>query len=110
LVFVTWADGTRSSGSAAVVGRNDILTAAHVVYNPDQGGWATGLEFYFGADYNKALGYFESYGYRLTSGFRWEVKAGINGTFVDGNNSTLISSEAQHDIVNRPGFPGGIFN
>jgi V8-like Glu-specific endopeptidase len=99
LVEVTWANGARTSGSAAVVGRNDILTAAHVVYNPDRGGWATGLEFYFGADYNDALGYFESYGYRLTSGFRWEVKAGIDGTFADGNNSTLTSSEAQHDIA-----------
>ena len=74
LVNVTWADGTRTSGSAAVVGKNNILTATHVIYNPDRGGWAKDLEFYFGADYNHALGYFESYGYRLTSGFRWNAK------------------------------------
>jgi len=59
-----------------VVGKNNILTATHVIYNPDRGGWAKDLEFYFGADYNHALGYFESYDYRLTSGFRWNAKAG----------------------------------
>ena len=52
VVFVTWPDGTRSQGTCAVVGQNDILTAGHVVYNPDRGGWASDIDFYFGADYN----------------------------------------------------------
>ena len=55
VVFVTWPDGTSSTGSCAVVGRNDILTATHVVYSPDRGGWATELSFYFGADYTRSL-------------------------------------------------------
>ena len=60
IVFVTWPDGQRSSATCAVVGQNDILTAGHVVYNPDRGGWATGLEFYFGADYNDVTNSFDS--------------------------------------------------
>lgn len=99
IVFVTWPDGTRSSGSAAVVGRNDILTAAHIVYSPDRGGWATDFDFYFGADYNKLTGRFEGYGYSLTSGFRWEIRAGISGSFQDSNNSRFTSSESQYDVA-----------
>lgn len=99
LVEVTYRDGSTAIGTASVVGRNDVLTAAHVIYDPDRGGWAESLDFYFGADYNSRLGYFEDYGYRLTSGFRWEAKAGIQGTFSDADNSTVLSSESQHDVA-----------
>lgn len=99
LLNVLWKDGSRSSGSASVVGINDILTATHVVYNPDRGGWAKELEFFFGADYSHSLGDFTSYGTQLTSGFEWEAKAGIEGTFADSDNQTLLSSEAQFDIA-----------
>ena len=34
LIDVLWSDGSLTRGSGALVGRNDILTAAHVVYNP----------------------------------------------------------------------------
>jgi hypothetical protein len=33
-VQVEWDDGSFTRGSGAMVGRNDILTAAHVVYDP----------------------------------------------------------------------------
>ena len=71
VVFVTWPDGLRTSATCAVVGQNDILTAGHVVYNPDRGGWATSFEFYFGADYNNLTNSFDSYltSYSLTSGY-----------------------------------------
>ena len=61
IVFVTWPNGDQTSASCAVVGLNDILTAGHVVYNPDRGGWATDFEFYFGADYNDQRNSFDSY-------------------------------------------------
>ena len=34
LVLVTWGDGTKTRGSGTLVGRNDVLTASHVVYSP----------------------------------------------------------------------------
>lgn len=53
---VTFADGSQVRGSGAVIGRNDILTATHVLYSPDAGGWATKVRVLAGVDYNSALG------------------------------------------------------
>lgn len=36
-IYVRWANGTTSRGSGTMVGPNDVLTAAHVVYNPSRG-------------------------------------------------------------------------
>jgi hypothetical protein len=101
VVFVTWPDGTRSQGTCAVVGQNDILTAGHVVYNPDRGGWASDLDFYFGADYNNITDTFDSYSYSysLTSGFQWIAKAWPDQLYADADNKTLLSSESQYDIA-----------
>lgn len=41
-VEAIFPDGTRVSGSGAVVGINDVLTAAHVVYSPENGGLDSG--------------------------------------------------------------------
>lgn len=101
LILVTWADGSAGVGTAAVVGRNDILTAGHNVYNPDKGGWASSYEFYFGADYNSFSDQFDSYSfsYSLTSDYEWETIAWPDLVYVDSNNSTLLLSESQYDIA-----------
>lgn len=39
-IDVVWSDGTASRGSGAIVGRNDILTAAHVIHSP----WKTAVD------------------------------------------------------------------
>jgi len=36
-IYVRWSNGTTSRGSGTMIGRNDVLTAAHVVYNPSRG-------------------------------------------------------------------------
>jgi len=101
IVFVTWPNGDQTSASCAVVGLNDILTAGHVVYNPDRGGWATDFEFYFGADYNDQRNSFDSYNfsYSLTDGYRWVVNAWTNQLYSDSNNSKLLNSESQYDVA-----------
>jgi len=101
IVFVTWPNGDQTSASCAVVGLNDILTAGHVVYNPDRGGWATDFEFYFGADYNDQRNSFDSYNfsYSLTDGYRWVVNAWTNQLYSDSNNSKLLTSESQYDVA-----------
>ena len=40
-VVVEWPNGSRTAGSGVVVGLNDVLTAMHVVFNSDRGGWAS---------------------------------------------------------------------
>ncbi|MDQ7733693.1 DUF4214 domain-containing protein [Halomonas sp. SpR1] len=48
-IEATFMDGTRVSGSGALVGRNDVLTAAHVLYDPILGA-ATDVQVEFGRD------------------------------------------------------------
>jgi V8-like Glu-specific endopeptidase len=102
VMFVYWPDGTASLGTASVVGRNDILTATHMVYSPDHGGWATGFDFYFGADYNNTLDRFDSStcSYTLRSGsFTWQVKAFPSNVFTDSQASLLTYGESQYDVA-----------
>ena len=42
-IEVTYPDGTQASGSGAVVGRNDVLTASHVIWAVERGGLATSI-------------------------------------------------------------------
>ena len=49
-VEATFPDGTRVSGSGAMVGINDLLTAAHLVYSPENGGLADRITVYPGHD------------------------------------------------------------
>ena len=42
-IEVTYPDGTQASGSDAVVGRNDVLTASHVIWAAEHGGLATSI-------------------------------------------------------------------
>ncbi|MBT2801011.1 DUF4214 domain-containing protein [Halomonas sp. ISL-56] len=48
-IEATFVDGTRVSGSGTLVGRNDVLTAAHVLYDPVLGA-ATSVQVEFGRD------------------------------------------------------------
>ena len=101
IALVTWSDGSQSLGTCAVVGQNDILTAGHVIYNPDRGGWASDIDFYFGADYNSLHDKFDSFNfsYSLTDNFRWNTYAWPDQLYADSDNKTLLSSESQYDIA-----------
>lgn len=98
ILWVTYPDGFQARGTASVVGRNDILTATHVVYAPDHGGWASDMDFYFGADFNDLTNNFEDTGYSYEPN-RWEVSGYPDQVFTDFNNLTVIKSEAQYDIA-----------
>ncbi|MCG6659759.1 DUF4214 domain-containing protein [Halomonas campisalis] len=62
-VEATFPDGTRVSGAGAVVGVNDVLTAAHLVYSPENGGLAEQVTVYPGHDgrIDPADGYLAGY-------------------------------------------------
>ena len=46
----TWPDGSLTRASGVVVGINDVLTAAHVVYNAERGGFAMSVSVMPAAD------------------------------------------------------------
>lgn len=98
LIVAHWPDGTQSIGTFSLVGRNDILTAGHLVHAPRAGGWAAGFEFYFGADYNSVTGRFESW---IAEAHYAEsnVVAWPDAIYTDGNDRTMLQSEARYDVA-----------
>jgi Ca2+-binding RTX toxin-like protein len=98
LIKTTWSDGSSTLGTCSLVGRNDILTAGHCVFNPDEGGWATGFEFYFGVDYNATTGSFDSWVPNLSFS-KWSANAWTSQIYTDANNKTMLQSEAQFDVA-----------
>ncbi|WP_120994215.1 DUF4214 domain-containing protein [Stutzerimonas urumqiensis] len=98
-LIATFPDGSQLSGTGALVGRNDVLTATHVIYSPDHGGWATSLEIYPGVDFNQRTYRFESSPVVELGAFRWTVQAWPEQTFQTGSNETLTTAESQYDIA-----------
>lgn len=96
IVFTTFSDGYMVSGTASMVGENDVLTATHVVYSPDHGGWAESLEFYFGADYNDVTNSFEDIGYYYSPN---QMTFDGFDSFIDNDNDMMTAYESQYDIT-----------
>ncbi len=98
IISVTFPDGYQARGTCTLVGLNDILTASHVVYNPDHGGWVEDYNFYFGADYNDITNRFEDSGYSYSPS-KWTTNAWPAQAFRDSNNQTFTQAESQYDIA-----------
>lgn len=92
-ITVTWPDrGAASQGSGTVVGPNDILTALHVVFNAERGGWATSVTVTPGYDKSPVsapYGAFTNFGSLVGRTDNWDT----NG---DG---LLTNAEAQYDLA-----------
>jgi len=98
LIRATFSDGTITIGVGSVIGNNDVITALSLIYKPVLG-WATDIDFHFGADYNVITGKFDNTPYSLTSGFRWTAKGYTSSIFTDANDTTFLQSEAQYNIA-----------
>ena len=97
-LVVTFPDGSRIQGTGTVVGRNDILTATHMVYDPTAGGWAVDVDVYPGADYNSVRDRFDSQPLAYESvGFRLE--AFPSHVHSDGSDDTLTFAESAYDVA-----------
>ncbi|MES2940931.1 MAG: hypothetical protein V4864_24845 [Pseudomonadota bacterium] len=91
-VTVTFPDGVSIRGSGVMVGPNDVLTAMHMVYWADHGGFATSISVAPGADTNPSA---TPYG-TITN---WtSINARVPNWDVDGD-SLLSADEAQHDMA-----------
>ena len=98
LIRATFSDGTKTVGVGSVIGNNDVITALSLIYKPVLG-WATDIDFHFGADYNVITETFDNTPYSLTSGFRWTASGYTDNIYADSNNTTFTQSEAQYNIA-----------
>ncbi len=98
-LYVTFPDGSVALGTGAVVGRNDILTATHVVYDPDAGGWARDVRIAIGADYDSVTFRYDSPSLVDLEGARWTISGFPSQTFSDGDNESLTFAESQSDVA-----------
>lgn len=101
VVFVEFPNGEVYSGTFSVVGRNDVLTAGHLLFNPNRGGAAVRAEFYLGADYNKQAGRFEfqphpTFSYTPASG---RLLHFAEQTFADADHTTFLTTESAWDVA-----------
>lgn len=97
-IQATFSDGSTQSGVGSVIGKNDVITALSLIYNPDLG-WATAIDFYFGADYNVNTGSFDNVPQTLTSNYRWESTGHTSQLFADSDNSSYVQSEARYNVA-----------
>ncbi len=99
MIVVTYPDGSEAYGTGALVGPNDVLTATHVLYSPDNGGQAVDISLYPGADFNGQRGDFDDIGVKPLEYFHWEAIAWPSEVFVDHTNHYLTSYESQYDVA-----------
>ncbi|MEQ1529789.1 MAG: Ig-like domain-containing protein [Methylococcales bacterium] len=99
-VEVTFADGYNIRGTGAIVGKNDMLTATHMIYDPEHGGLASSIDIFPGADYNDRLNSYQDtpFSFSFNSG-AWKAVNWANQVFADDDDSTLIFSESQYDMA-----------
>lgn len=100
LLVATFPNGQMTFGTGALVGRNDVLTATHMLYAPDYGGWAIDLDLYAGVDFNGYQQRFESTPLlTLEQGFSWNALAYPDLVFRDDDPETLTFAESQYDVA-----------
>jgi V8-like Glu-specific endopeptidase len=71
-----WPDGTSTRASGVVIGYNDVLTALHVVYEAELGGWATSIEIIPAADtspWREPYGEFTNVGSVVGRAANWDT-------------------------------------
>jgi V8-like Glu-specific endopeptidase len=92
-VQCVWPDGFLTRASAVVVGPNDVLTAEHVVFDANHGGYALSITISPGADtypaFDASLGSYSDVGVIFTRTANWDS---------DGDG-LLTSAESQSDLA-----------
>jgi V8-like Glu-specific endopeptidase len=92
-VQCVWPDGFLTRASAVVVGPNDVLTADHVIYDADHGGYALNITISAGADtfptFNAPLGSYSDVAVIFARTANWDT---------DGDG-LLTSAESQSDLA-----------
>lgn len=98
LLVVTFPDGTMTAGTGTVVGVNDVLTATHMLYSPGNGGWASKVDVYPGADFNGSIGQIEDKPINLGA-YTWEIKGWPAEAFTNADHNSFSAAESQYDVA-----------
>lgn len=115
---VRWPNGTISNGSGFLVNRTTVVTAGHLLYNRDRGGWATSIDVTPGRNANHApYGTLQSL--RIAAGGSWVINSDASGDFgvITLSSSANVPShffmlsrtdaQLQNLSITTTGFPGG---
>lgn len=109
-IVSTW-DGIAYSGSGALVGKNDVLTASHVIYNSARGGLADDIKIY--PSYDPDDGYFQTYYNAVYYNYYPNFDPDGDGFFYTSGNGELAGSELDialltldRDLETTTGFFG----
>jgi Ca2+-binding RTX toxin-like protein len=97
LIVSYWGTGGATSGTFSIVGQNDVLTATHLVYDPDKGGKPTSVELYIAADYNQTTDRFDDEGTKISvnvDNIQYQDQV-----YTDRNNELLTSYESSYDVA-----------
>ena len=86
-IEATFPSGETYTGSGAVVGRNDVLTASHVIYSVDEGGLAEEVNVYPALDGSDSP--FGSYEWDFVNYFEVDL---------DGDNQ-MYKSDSENDLA-----------
>ena len=97
LVKAFFPNGRVSIGSGVLVGKNDVLTAAHVIYDPSRGGYASSIQILPGADYNGLTGVVENAPFGTLN--HGSIAAWPERVFGDSSNDTTSFTEIPWDVA-----------
>jgi V8-like Glu-specific endopeptidase len=92
LVYSTFADGSAAIGSGVMVGPNDVLTAAHCLWDADTG-YATSVAVYPGYDDGSAP--FGAIAAARWDSYQWDT---LGANQQPGSDGLLYESESQWDV------------
>lgn len=97
LIEALWPDDTGVRGTFVVVGKNDVLTASHIIFDPDKGGLASSIHLYLGADFNGLQKTFDHSGNNIV--FHEKDLQARPEIFSDSDDYTISSEESQFDLA-----------
>lgn len=87
-IEVTFPNGMTGSGSGAMVGPNDVLTAGHVLFSPENGGYATSVTVIPGR-----YGWYEPYGRTAAKSIQ------VDETFVGERSFSEVAQNHDYGII-----------
>ena len=87
-IYSTFPSGRQYAGSGVIVGRNNVLTASHVVYDASEGGTAVAVGVYPGRIENLA-----------PFGLYIATEITPYGLELDGNPNSMTAAETAYDIA-----------
>lgn len=109
-IVVTFPDGSSASASGAMIGRNTVLTAGHVVYDQTHGGYATAIVVTAAQNGNDVMPYGQAVGTSWIADSSWTAASNWtrNGPNDFSHDTSVISLDrAIGDYTGWYGYVSG---